>query len=477
MKLSQFSIFMPWSDKSDKSNNDKKYLVANTWNQALITVDKELKAVLENLDKPIPSEAEEPLRVLYQMGVVVDDDLDESALVKTQYDKLRFDHAFFRSVILTTYQCNFGCEYCYEDGVKENLKMDEKTAQTAAEWLTYRIDFRQPKEVGITYLGGEPLLHPKPITLISERLYDHCQERGIKFSFNITTNGAMLTEEMVDRWLPIGLSYLKVTLDGDREIHNKKRPFLGGQPTFDRILDRIELVVDKAPIIVSVNLDMENADRVSGLLDEIEVRGLKERILEIKFGPIIDTKQPLNSNSGSGLLQISGLSSTSSPISNFESHRLAAASKLISGCVGPSDPAFHVKMVEAHREALKRGFRAQDRPSHVLCAVHQDNNLIVIDPIGRLYSCPTFVGRDSFDIGSIFKESLNQLAKEFVNQETLPDCLHCAYFPVCGSGCRYGAQVKLGDWRHVLCEKENLSVNTAEMFKLRAERMFSVAKS
>jgi radical SAM protein with 4Fe4S-binding SPASM domain len=97
---------------------------------------------------------------------------------------------------------------------------------------------------------------------------------------------------------------------------------------------------------------------------------------------------------------------------------------------------------------------------------------MVIDTMGRLYSCPTFVGRDGFEIGSIYKESFNVLAEEFVKQETLPDCLHCAYFPVCGSGCRYGAQVKLGDWRYVLCEKENLAVNTAEMVKLRAERIF-----
>ena len=53
---------------------------------------------------------------------------------------------------------------------------------------------------------------------------------------NIITNGLLLTPEMVDRLTPCGLNGVKITLDGDRDTHNRMRPLRGGQGTFDRII-------------------------------------------------------------------------------------------------------------------------------------------------------------------------------------------------------------------------------------------------
>ena len=56
---------------------------------------------------------------------------------------------------------------------------------------------------------------------------------------NIITNGLLLTPEVVDRLLPFGLNGVKITLDGDRDTHNRMRPLRGGQGTFDRIIENI----------------------------------------------------------------------------------------------------------------------------------------------------------------------------------------------------------------------------------------------
>ena len=55
----------------------------------------------------------------------------------------------------------------------------------------------------------------------------------------------LLTEEVVDRLLPFGLKGVKITLDGDRETHNRMRPLRGGQGTFDRIIENMRRVAGR----------------------------------------------------------------------------------------------------------------------------------------------------------------------------------------------------------------------------------------
>ena len=64
---------------------------------------------------------------------------------------------------------------------------------------------------------------------------------------SIITNGLLLTPEVVDRLLPFGLSGVKITLDGDRDTHNRMRPLRGGQGTFDRIIENIRRVAGRVP--------------------------------------------------------------------------------------------------------------------------------------------------------------------------------------------------------------------------------------
>ena len=64
---------------------------------------------------------------------------------------------------------------------------------------------------------------------------------------NIITNGLLLTPEVVDRLAPFGLNGVKITLDGDRDTHNRMRPLRGGQGTFDRIIENIRRVAGTVP--------------------------------------------------------------------------------------------------------------------------------------------------------------------------------------------------------------------------------------
>src|SRR5213078_3836735 len=102
---------------------------------------------------------------------------------------------------------------------------------------------------------------------LAERLWHASAERGVPLSTSIITNGLLLTEEVVDRLLPYGLRGVKITLDGDRETHNRMRPLRGGQGTFDRLIENIRSVAGRTSIAIGGNFDESSADSFSGLID------------------------------------------------------------------------------------------------------------------------------------------------------------------------------------------------------------------
>jgi len=101
----------------------------------------------------------------------------------------------------------------------------------------------------------------------AERAKKACDARGVTLSLGIITNGLLLTEELVDRLLPYGLGYVKVTLDGDRDKHNEMRPLRGGQGTFDRIVENVRKVAGKVRIAVGGNFDADSVESFPALLD------------------------------------------------------------------------------------------------------------------------------------------------------------------------------------------------------------------
>ena len=98
---------------------------------------------------------------------------------------------------------------------------------------------RSPEKFVLTLFGGEPLLNLPVTYYLAEQCYAVCQERGVTQHISVITNGLLMTPEVVDRLNPYGLQGIKITLDGDRETHNRMRPLRGRQGTFDKIIDNI----------------------------------------------------------------------------------------------------------------------------------------------------------------------------------------------------------------------------------------------
>ncbi len=104
------------------------------------------------------------------------------------------------------------------------------------------------------------------------------QARGVTMFASIITNGLLLTPDVVDRMLPFGLNGIKITLDGDRDTHNRMRPLRGGQGTFDRIIENIRRVAGRCRIAIGGNFDESSVDSFPALLEFLQEQDFGDKL-------------------------------------------------------------------------------------------------------------------------------------------------------------------------------------------------------
>jgi uncharacterized protein len=160
--------------------------------------------------------------------------------------------------------CNLDCVYCWNRGgaygrdEKQKL-MDRETAIAAVD-LAAQNGFEKG-DILVDFYGGEPLLNFDVIKATME----HCKKieksngGGRTFSYKVTTNGTILTDEMVDFFGSMGIT-LGVSIDGSKKVHNRNRPFPGGGKSWDIIRRNVEKAVNSNRIHVSARATLVPPD-------------------------------------------------------------------------------------------------------------------------------------------------------------------------------------------------------------------------
>lgn len=144
------------------------------------------------------------------------------------------DNIFIISVDLA-HGCTLNCKYCYLSAA-ENKKL-LLTEEKFVDILNFFSDYNDKKFIFYFAGGGEPTLNfelLKKIPLL-------CSERGFnKCYFELTTNGTLLTNEMVTFFKNYHLK-IDISLDGDEES-NADRVFINGNPSFNTVYKNIQLL-------------------------------------------------------------------------------------------------------------------------------------------------------------------------------------------------------------------------------------------
>jgi uncharacterized protein len=127
--------------------------------------------------------------------------------------------------------------------------MPIETGKAAADWL--RSQGRTGKWKHITFFGGEPLLRPDYIKEVIE--YATSTKDPID-KFSILSNGTIWNDEVADvlKYMRDSCSNptLQVSLDGNRDSHDKHRKFPDGRGSYDQIIENIHKYKQILPSLI-----------------------------------------------------------------------------------------------------------------------------------------------------------------------------------------------------------------------------------
>ncbi|MDD5165993.1 MAG: SPASM domain-containing protein [Candidatus Omnitrophica bacterium] len=443
MKLSKFNLWV--SDYPTKG----EHLLFNSRTQGLIKISQEFRDALFTSEKTgiINKEIEKSLAALKANGIIIEDEQEETAKLDDFFRQLKYESngLAFEATILTTYSCNFRCVYCFEESVKENKSLNPQTSDLIVNWLIKRAEKRNIKRILLVYYGGEPLLNIPPIYNISYKMQKWAEAKGVEFGFMIITNGSILNLELVNKLLPLGLREIRVTLDGDRKTHNRKRPLLDGSDTFDLIIDNIKLVIDKVNIAMVGNFDRESFPGMIRLLDYLKEEKLLYRLSRIDFAPIVPRLGPKD---------------------NPKAIELAECTSHVG-----KDGLFE-ETVRLKKELMRRGIKVRTGLAINACPLFMQDAGVTIDPDGIIYKCNSLLGYSEFAIGDVRQEEFNHKFNEFMNIDAWKKCpAECPYVPMCQGGCRFFSYLENNNFSDLSCKKEYLDQITPELIKLEYEKL------
>jgi uncharacterized protein len=159
------------------------------------------------------------------------------------------DFPLQRIVLNTTNQCNLACTYCYEyseDKIAQSAGkekfMSREIAEASVEMLIKESAHRP--NLHVTFFGGETLLNFSVMRSTVEYAKRRGEEVGKNVEFSLTTNGTLLTEEIVD-FLAEHRIGVTVSMDGDKELNDRQRVFHDGKGSYDVIVPKVKQLLKR----------------------------------------------------------------------------------------------------------------------------------------------------------------------------------------------------------------------------------------
>lgn len=428
MRKSNFTIIVP----SENSKNE--LCLYHTLSDHLIHLSQSDDSKLEDLlnrirGKSLNSLSENDLglcETLAQLGFIVPDDADEYELFEKWYRAvLKTSYRSYAATILTTMSCNLRCPYCYEQNLLSSSKfMSSKMATHVSSWIQRQIVERGVEKLSVIFFGGEPLLNCNVIEQISSVLSEVCRSIGIGWKAGVITNGTLLTKSVAELLMHSGVSWAKVTLDGDKEGHDRLRRYADGHGSFDRIFENLEQASEYLRLMIGGNIDESNIDTVPSLLDRLASASWKKAIMSVQFKPIRWSEPDVCVNS-----------KTACQLSAFTPEQL-------------------IWMIRLRQEVQKRGLPVISDPNLGPCDFYRPN-VISIGIDGSLYPCGAFVGLPDFVMGNVQNNELTDFGREVEGFRAWDGkCRDCSYLPLCAGGCRAAAYFGNKGLNAVVCDRE-----------------------
>lgn len=349
------------------------------------------------------SDTQDSYEMLLSSGIICKDDDSNRNLLIYSLLSSRFNPNVKNLTILPTLDCNLACNYCFEEAHRCSGVMSEKVIAELKKYIKHTYHNKE-EFMNLNWFGGEPLMGYS----VMKELTEYIKSLDIPFAASIITNGILLNDEKIKELNDLNMKQIQITLDGDKETHDKKRVFKNGMGTYELILanmvklhTHLEQTKEKIQVDIRINIDRENQDQYHKLFFDFK----KKFPLFSVYPGIITQYQTCSTTLPCFANQ---REEAEFYINQYEKH-------------GVIHPEFNISI---------KGLRS--------CMAEMESTYVV-GPRGELYLCLQDVGNKDAEIGSLSegKNNLPLLAAYCSGNLTFnsKECRDCNILTFCGGGC------------------------------------------
>ena len=315
------------------------------------------------------------------------------------------------------HDCNLRCGYCFAgtgDFGHHRGMMSKEVAERAIEFIIENGGKRRQSE--IDFFGGEPLMNMDTVKHAVAYARKREQETGKVFKLTLTTNGVLLTDEIIEYLNENNIS-LVLSLDGRKEVHDNMRPFANGMGSYDKVLQNVSKAIrsrNDQNYYLRGTFTARNLDFAADVLSMADA-GFSQLSVE-----------PVVAKEGDYAITEEHLPAL------FAEYEKLAEIYLERKLAGKGFDFFHFNM------DINNGPCVAKR----LSGCGAGHEYFAVTPEGDLYPCHQFVGREEFLLGNVFEGVKNQELPETFRQTHVmnkEECRECWARFYCSGGCHANA--------------------------------------
>ena len=345
------------------------------------------------------------------------------------------------------HDCNLACQYCFaEEGEYHGRRalMSFEVGKKALDFLVKNSGNRVNLEVD--FFGGEPLMNwqvVKDLVAYGRSLEEPYHK---KFRFTLTTNGILLNDE-IQEFVNKEMSNVVLSIDGRKEVHDKMRPFRGGQGSYDIVIPKYQKLAesrDQMNYYVRGTFTRNNLDFSKDVLHLADL-GFEQ----ISVEPVVAQESEDYAIRKEDIPQI------------LEEYDKLAVELLKRRKEGKGVNFFHFMIdLEGGPCVAKR-----------LSGCGSGTEYLAVTPWGDFYPCHQFVGQEEFLMGNVDDGIVNtDIRDEFkcCNVYAKEKCKDCFAKFYCSGGCAansYNFHGSITDAYDIGCELQRKRIECAIMMK------------
>lgn len=423
--------------------NPEKYLIVQGYRGSFDIVDKSIAEILIDSEKDIEGLkdlSEDNKETLIKRGYLTSMNHDEEREVVSKISNIlnKVSKNSITLTIMPTYNCNFRCEYCFEQNLLKNGKewLCGKMTTEIVDSIFIQLEKykKEGKKISSVYLfGGEPLLRTNKD--IVDYICNKCREAEIPIS--CISNGYDL-DQYIDLLKEYKFDKIQITVDGIGIEHDKRRFLVGGQGSYKKIMENIQLALDNGiNITVRTNVNKKNTESIDELINEYTNRGwIGMKNFTYYFKATLRCYEEIGTALSDVELMNQLAEQYGDTIQRFQFNTIYQG---LTNSVG---------------YMLKNNSIAPLRSGY--CGAHA--GMYTIDPYGDIYPCWDVLAQDDCKIGKvdlennefIFNNNHDKWKRRTVDK--IDDCKECKYMLFCGGGCSAQAKVVSDDINKAFCD-------------------------